>query len=122
VGGGPENKPQGERLLAVTSSTDFIGGSGGRVVLSASTEVSDKIRIGDWLMLARHQDATVNRSAVVRWFRVIGMDAEPTLTTTTWSRNVILDGPDWDFSAANPTQATLVPNVVTVLERVIPVN
>jgi hypothetical protein len=34
---------------------------------------------------------------------------------------VILDGPDWVFDAANPTQATLVSNVVTVLERVIPV-
>jgi hypothetical protein len=119
--GGVENIPQGERLLAVTPTTSFTGGSGGRVIMSASIEVSDKIRIGDWVMLARHQDATINRSTVVRWYRVIGMDAEPTLTTATWSRNVILDGPDWVFDAANETQATLVPNVVTVLERVIPV-
>ncbi len=119
--GGVENIPQGERLLAVTPTTSFTGGSGGRVIISASIEVSDKIRIGDWVMLARHQDASMSRSTVVRWYRVIGLDAEPTLTSTTWSRNVILDGPDWVFSAANPTQATLVPNVVTVLERVIPV-
>ena len=119
--GGVENIPQGERLLAVTPTTSFTGGSGGRVIMSASIEVSDKIRIGDWVMLARHQDASMSRSTVVRWYRVIGLDAEPTLTSTTWNRNVILDGPDWVFSAANPTQATLVPNVVTVLERVIPV-
>ena len=128
--GGVENIPQGERLLAVTppfvsgSATNYLpftGGSGGRVVMSASIEVSDKIHIGDWVMLARHQDATVSRSTVVRWYRVIGLDAEPTLTAATWSRNVILDGPDWVFSGANPTQATLVSNVVTVLERVIPV-
>ena len=121
LSGGVENIPQGERLLAVTSTTSFTGGSGGRVIMSASIEVSDKIRTGDWVMLARHQDSTMSRSAIVRWYRIVGLDAEPTLTSTTWSRNVILDGPDWVFDSANPTQATLVPNVVTVLERVIPV-
>lgn len=121
---GPEEMPQGERLLSVSAPTPFVGGSGGRVELSATNEVSNKMRLGDWVMLTRHQSTAAGRSVVVRWFRIIGMDAEPTIGTVGWSRNVVLEGPDWDFSATSSfqtTQATLVNNVITVLERVIPV-
>ncbi len=120
---GPENTPQGERLLNVSAPVNFVGGSGGRVTLSASINVSDKIKIGDWVMLARHQGvASLGRSVVVRWYRVIGVESEATvdLTTNTWSRDVTLDGPDWVFGGGpNATQATLVNGVVTVLERVV---
>ncbi len=120
---GPEDMPQGERLLSVTAPAPFSGGSGGRVELSATNEVSSKIKLGDWVMLARHQSAMAGRSVVVRWYRVIGMDADITQGTVGWSRNVVLEGPDWDFSGTGflETQATLVSNVVTVLERVVTV-
>src|SRR5690606_8878425 len=54
--------PQGERVVAVTSTGDFKGGSGGRVVLSAAhdpfdpeLDVSDSLRAGDWVMLCKEQ-------------------------------------------------------------------
>ncbi len=121
---GPEEMPQGERVCSVSAPAPFVGGSGGRVQLSANNDISNKIKLGDWVMLARHQSSLAGRSVVVRWYRVIGMDAEPEIGTVGWTRNVVLDGPDWDFSAPTPfqeTQATLVSNVVTVLERVVPV-
>ncbi len=109
--------------MNVSAPVNFVGGSGGRVTLSASINVSDKIKIGDWVMLARHQGvASLGRSVVVRWYRVIGVESEATvdLTTNTWSRDVTLDGPDWVFGGGpNATQATLVNGVVTVLERVV---
>ena len=56
---------------------------------------------------------------------MLTLDIETDITAgTSWSRSVVLDGPDWvfDFTNANPTQATLVSGVVTVVERVIPVR
>jgi Tfp pilus assembly protein PilV len=121
---GPENSPQGERILSVSAHPGaFRNGSGGRITVEASTAVSDRLRVGDWVMLSRHQDtATAGRSVVCRWYRILGMDAEPTVGGTTWSRSIIIDGPDWAFSATMPTQVTVLNNVVTVLERVIEVK
>jgi hypothetical protein len=114
--------PEGERIADVTATANFQGGSGGRVVLSGTLGVSNKLGTGDWVMLSRYQSAT--GSVVVRWFRVISLDTKPTedKTTGTWTRSVSLDGPDWIFDANFPTQATLVSNVVTVFERVVEVQ
>ncbi len=119
--------PQGERLLGVfPQSGNFIGGDGGQILVTASTGLSNTIRIGDWLMLSRFQSAGTARGVICRWYRVIGVDADPTLSggppATNWSRSLVLEGPDWVFDNALPTQATLLSNVVTVLERVIPVE
>jgi hypothetical protein len=105
-------------LIPLTLPLDFQGGSGGRVLLSGSLNTSSKLGTGDWIMLSRYQP--IGGSVVVRWYRVIGLDAKPTETGTFWSREVSLDGPDWVFDAT--TQATLVSNVVTVFERVVEVQ
>ncbi len=119
---GAELVPAGERIADVTATANFQGGSGGRVLLSGSLGVDNKLSTGDWVMLSRYQSAA--GSVVVRWFRVIGLDSKPyeDKATGIWTRNVSLDGPDWVFDPAFPTQATLVNNVVTVFERVVEVQ
>ena len=128
---GPDKReiPQGERLVRVDRlSGNFTGGDGGSVRVSASTGLDDTIRSGDWIMFTRDQNGGANRAVVCRWYRVIGVDLDPTFTFDTsgnpiaWSRDLILEGPDWVFDAALPTEATLLSNVVTVFERVIPVE
>ncbi len=121
---GVENIPGGERIAYVSGPGgaslpgNFQGGSGGRVQLSASINTSSKLGSGDWVMLSRFQPGS--GAVVVRWYRVIGVDAKATETAATWSREVALDGPDWVFDAT--TQATLVSNVVTVFERVVEIQ
>ena len=130
---GVENLPSGERIAEVSGTglamlpTNFVGGSGGRVKLTASLNTSSKLGVGDWIMLSRYQ--SVGNSVVLRWYRVIGLDAKPIESGTTWSREVSLDGPDWIFDevvgappTVIPTQATLVPNVATVFERVVEIQ
>jgi len=126
---GAESTPAGERIVDVGAAANFRGGSGGRVVLSGSTGVSNKLSTGDWMMLSRYHPT--NGSIVVRWYRVIGLDAQPIEDSFsgTWTRSVSLDGPDWIFFGPTgvvppipPTQATLVSNVVTVFERVVEVQ
>ncbi|MCA9182161.1 MAG: hypothetical protein KDA51_11935, partial [Planctomycetales bacterium] len=125
--------PVGERVVAVTSTANFKGGSGGRVILSAARDplnadqdISESLRAGDWVMLCREQAFPGGGlGTICRWYRVLTLDIETDISAgTSWSRNVVLDGPDWvfDFTNANPTQATLVSGVVTVVERVIPVH
>ncbi|MCA9132698.1 MAG: hypothetical protein KDA45_06075 [Planctomycetales bacterium] len=126
----PATELPGERLLQVRSPFDpnlqpnnFSGGSGGRVQLAAHVDVESSLLAGDWVLLTRQQlDGSV-LSTIGNWYRVIALDAEPDDYSTPgiWTRNVILDGPDWIFDSSNPTQATLIRDVATVLERVIPV-
>ncbi len=124
--------PLGERVVAVTPTTNFNGGSGGRVVLSAARDegnpaqdISESLRAGDWVMLCREQLSNGVLETRCRWYRVLTLDIETDISAgTSWSRSVILDGPDWVFNApgSGPTQATLVSNVVTVVERVVSVR
>ena len=130
VPGSSQQGPQGERVTTVISTGNFKGGSGGRVILSAAhdpldptVDVSDSLRAGDWVMLCKEQSiASGGLMTICRWYRVLTVDAESTIdtATSTWKRNVVLDGPDWVFDTF-PTQATLVSGVVTVVERVVPV-
>ena len=162
----PETKPQGERLTWVYPlSGNFFGGSGGRVRIFASEATESTIVIGDWIMLSKHVSGsvvatnTVQPFSVFRWYRVVGVDPEPTVgnlatmgpdpssnvpftdpygnnpggppSDAVWSRDVVLAGPDWDFSATifvapgvpliTPTTGTLVNGAVSVYERVITV-
>lgn len=125
--------PLGERVVAVTPANNFKGGGGGRVRLSASRapldpalDVSESLRPGEWVMLCREQPfPSGGLGTICRWYRVLTLDIETDISAgTSWSRDVILDGPDWvfDSSGTYPTQATLVSGVVTVVERVIPVR
>ncbi len=125
--------PQGERLFGVSPlSGNFVGGDGGRVEIATNISTDDEIGIGDWLMLSRFQfSETIPpiRGVAARWYRVIGVDGDATPVDLNndgnfdiWTRNVVLDGPDWVFANDLPTQATYLSNVVTVFERVIPVD
>lgn len=157
--GNTEAQPTGERVTRVYPlSGNFVGGTGGRVRLVASSSVRDNLKVGDWLMLGRYYlfDLKDNPSdnpnrpyAYFRWYRVIGLSQETVhgplgaqivsgwqwpkdnqvVNTPVWSRDVVLEGPDFEFgpapqvssgpsyAPATPTQATLVSGVVTVIER-----
>lgn len=109
---------RGERQVSVTPmSGPFTGGTGGRVVLSAHTDISDQVQVGDWVMLGSMIPSPIDvpRYPVFRWFRVIGSSAEPTIVGNIWSREVVLEGPD--FPVSNNTIGVLMGGVVTVVER-----
>ncbi len=89
----------------------------------------------------------LNRFAYFRWYRIVAVDAEAqhgrlatdrdgdgigeivdamedpwgnAAGTQVWSRDVVLEGPDWSFGAPmsrNPTTGTLMKNVITVIDR-----
>jgi hypothetical protein len=163
----PDAKPAGERTTWVFPlSGNFTGGSGGRVRIVGSAGTDDSVNVGDWIMLSRHVrgyragSGPIENYSVFRWFRVIGADlksrygsASPaygasdpfgnSLTTEEiWSRDVILDGPDWQFFNGDvspaaqvyrvepsstgmpaylpaPTTGTLVDGLIAVHERVV---
>ena len=117
--------PQGERLLYVITdagTTSFT--QGGRITVAAGQPVEEEIEVGDWLMLSKRLGTADTAGMVARWYRVIGAEKDPVLVPATglWQRDLVLEGPDWVFDAANHTQATFLSNVVTVFERVIPVD
>ncbi len=144
------DKPQGERLTwVVPLSGNFTGGAGGRVRLISNANTDSRVRIGDWIMLGKHYlvdgTNTDHRYAFFRWYRIIAVDAEarrdvlqnlsPTGTDPygnaageqVWSRDVVLEGPDWNFTTAaggvvTPTTGTLMSHVVTVIERSIEIE
>ena len=91
-----------------------------------------------------------NRFAYFRWYRIVAVDAESqhgrldvdrdgdglgeivdsgadpygnAATTKVWSRDVVLEGPDWSFGTTipalqqAPTTGTLMKNVITVIDR-----
>lgn len=150
-----DTKPQGERLTwVVPLSGNFYGGSGGRVRLIASVATDDSVGVGDWIMLSKHVSGNsvtfngnpaVEAYSVFRWYRIIAADAEATVSLpgasdpssdpwgntpqeAVWSREVVLDGPDWNFTPIMagvglpaPTTGTLVKGAIAVHERVIEV-
>ncbi len=151
----PEDKPQGERLVwVVPLSGNFNGGTGGRVRLICSDGVNDKVRIGDWIMLGKYASVnTTHAHPVFRWYRIAACDQveyadstsdyaasllsglssdpfgnDPPSTDNVWFRDVVLDGPDWDFSLnassgfPTPTTGTIVTGAVTVIERIVELN
>jgi hypothetical protein len=131
-------------------SGNFVGGNGGRVRLISSGAASDRLFVGDWILLGRHfwfdVGNTDNRFAYFKWYRIVASDAEATrgalstISTTgsdpygsaagsqVWSRDVVLEGPDFDFSPSvtlggitvvTPTTGTLMTNVITVIDRTV---
>ncbi len=153
--GSANDKPGGERLVWVYPlSGSFMDGTGGRVRLIANAATNDSVHIGDWIMLGKHfainPGNLTQRYSYFRWYRIIAVDQEsrvdllgnvsPTGTDpygnsggqAVWSRDVVLDGPDFDMSPsilvgpgnaiATPTTGTLMSGVVSVLERRIKVE
>lgn len=169
----PNNKPEGEGVSwVVPLSGNFVGGSGGRVRLISSMDISTSLGVGDWIMLSKFVGGQpvsgggglVEAFPVFRWYRIVATDVEPDETvpffvsdgsdldalpdgytsgpygrnvasSRVWFRDVVLDGPDWDFSPVHPVQdpmtgavlstlpapttGTLVQGVVAVHERVV---
>jgi len=120
------SRPLGERLVQVESlSGNFQNGTGGRIRISAhgASSTSDRVHVGDWIMLGtnRFTDPLNNARffAKFRWYRVIGLNQESQRVGTednfVWSRDLVLEGPDFEFG--NAVQGTLMSGVVTVVER-----
>ncbi|MFK7737252.1 MAG: hypothetical protein AB8B50_14550 [Pirellulaceae bacterium] len=154
IAGTKDSKPNGERLLWVYPlSGNFDGGTGGRVRLISNVDVEERLHVGDWIMLGKHYalgGSPTQRFSVFRWYRIVAADADPikdqlqnviptnpqgngtdpygnNSQVQVWARDVVLEGPDWDFTPAlgtivTPTSGTLMSNVVTVLERSIQVD
>jgi hypothetical protein len=149
----PRENGIGERLAYVTSFAGFQGGAGGQVRLAASATTSSSLRSNDWIMLSRRvQHGSDNEVHVHRWYRVVATDPEPrilvpdgsattadtqlgcflpnSVSTPVWVRDVILDGPDWNFGFSGDatgdfednTFATIMTDVVSVTERVVPLS
>lgn len=112
---------QGERLTVVQPlSGDFVGGAGGRVRISCYSDIDSKLEIGSWIVLGRFFENSAGQCfPYFRWYRVVGMDGEPKVNGTAWSREVVLDGPDFGFSnnVKERTYGTIVGGVITVVER-----
>jgi len=131
-------------VWVVPLSGNFSNGNGGRVRLIANAATKDAVHIGDWIMLGKHYlinpALPAQRYSYFRWYRIVAVDQEKRVDRlsnisplgtdpygnaagqTVWSRDVVLEGPDFDLSSLvggqiAPTTGTLVEGVVTVLER-----
>lgn len=149
-----ESKPAGERYTwVVPLSGNFTGGTGGRIRLISNAYGDDELHVGDWIMLGKwygiNPTNALQRFSIFRWYRIIAMDEKPqtdflsnvspsgadpygnSAGLEVWSRDVVVEGPDWDFTAGQtvggnvvptPTTGTVMGNVVTVIERRITVD
>ncbi len=138
--------PDNERLVnipRVTSSAEFgfsgAGYGGGEVCMETIARMTPSdtnvihrkedltLRTGDWLMLsAKVPVPSGNDIHFFRWYRVVA--AEETLESPSgpFTRNVSLQGSDWDRivlamqqNSNIITQATLMNNVVAVYEKTV---
>jgi hypothetical protein len=107
----PERNAAAERLAMVSLHTGFVGGAGGMVTITSSLNTVSRMLPGQWVMLSGF---TGNQIPVHRWYRIaaLGGDAVIDETAGTWSRELHLDGADWDFTS--PTFMTIVDGVVSV--------
>jgi len=107
----PERNAAAERLAIVSLHTGFVGGAGGMVTITSSLNTVSRMLPGQWVMLSGF---TGNQIPVHRWYRIaaLGGDAIINEAAGTWSRELHLDGADWDFTS--PTFMTIVDGVVSV--------
>jgi hypothetical protein len=123
--------PGNERLVSV-SQFHSEGYAGGEVELQTrpnqpATDLA--VKEGEWVMLlatvnAAPASGTPNFVPVFRWYRV--MAADDIVGNGPFTRNVTLQGLDWNdvyglgtLGQASPTQATLLNGVVAVYEKTI---
>jgi len=118
-----DDGPDNERLVEV-ASFDSAGHGGGEILLRTRPGQPAEdlaVRSGDWLMLSARVTAPSNPIHFFRWYRVVSADTGID-GTGPFTRNVTLQGTDWNLIAALPntlTQATLMNNVVAVYEKTI---
>lgn len=137
------------RLIA-SSGTDTSVSVGDWIMLSKHLSGTQRVSGGG--------DLAVEAYSAFRWFRVVATDEKPTELPFTnaisdvslsadpfgnsnfgeniWARDIVLDGPDWNFAGAapvqllsgsmsqmpSPTTGTLVKGVVAVHERIIEIS
>jgi len=137
----PEENATDERMATISFASGFRGGAGGSIELNGAKNTVSRLRVGDWMMLARSGGTSI---VVNRWYRIaavereveimdvprnqIGHNAQSNNMRPIWRRQVYLDGPDFTFhDAINPanqiqttnTLAVLVEGVVSVTEHVV---
>ncbi len=127
-----EEGPDNERLVEV-ASFDGAGYAGGDVLLrtiSRTTPINGtaqhyaqdlEVREGQWVMLSAKVTTAAYPLHFFRWYRVVSADGGID-GNGPYTRNVTLQGPDWNVIAATPntlTQCTLLNNVVAVYEKTI---
>ncbi|WP_164103373.1 type IV pilus modification PilV family protein [Candidatus Laterigemmans baculatus] len=119
----------GERIAWVSAASGFQGGAGGTVTIAAARNTPSDVKVNDWVMLSRVDSG----NPMHRWYRVIATIDEATEATISdphggasrdvWTRQLMLDGPDWTFDSAagvaDDTVMTLVDDVVAVTEHTI---
>lgn len=131
--------PDGERLCQVTAfGPEHRSSSTFDVEMTASANVSAKIKIGDWVMMSRYVfDNPLTQVLPIRelhkWYRIVGASGDDT-----FPRTVRVAGQPWDWtlpeiavfqangfasSASLPpipsttTVVTIIPNVINVYQR-----
>ncbi|MCC9655859.1 type IV pilus modification PilV family protein [Rhodopirellula halodulae] len=154
----PEMNGMSERVAMVTYASGFSGGAGGTVRLTSSITTSSDVVPNDWIMLSRRVSATEEVHRWYRVVAIHkdpeelyaysntelenGGAALPAPNTSyswtdtdrrgekLWRRQIMLDGPDWEFGYTSDgyadsnffdnTFATMVQGVVSVSEQLIP--
>jgi len=112
----PDRNAAAERLAIINSSNGFVGGAGGMVGITSNLNTVSRMLPGQWVMLSGF---TRNQIPVHRWYRIaaLGGEAVDNVAAGTWSRELYLDGADWDF--LNPT---LPPTFMTIVDGVVSVT
>jgi len=108
-----------ERLSQVAAAADFysngVGGGDLKITAFGTGTAGDiNVRKGDWVMLT---GGTGTQITTYKWYRVIATNEIE--ATTPPSRDITLQGPDWDTSNFSTPQVVFVPNVITVYEKTV---
>lgn len=114
------SNPTNERLALVNAAIGFVGGLGGSVVVEASIDMADDIKVGQWVMLSQRRMIPLSDPAVHVWYEVNNVSEVTPSTSFSggWKRTVSLSGPDWPQADMTtlPTFMTIVENAIAVKE------
>ena len=98
--------------IAQNNQFDVAFGGGDVQLESVSGAPIAHLVTGHWLLLGQLVE---NGQFDFRWYRIVATDAGDGLTT----REVTLQGPDWQVRRGSATMAVLVPRVAAVYEKTI---
>ena len=100
----------------------FVGGgyAGGDVMLRARSAQALEVVTGSWMLVGASRVTSGKGVDVFKWYRIIAADEaaiEDTARAGQWTRNVTLEGADWDTARSPRAAGTLVDGVVAVYEK-----
>jgi len=108
-----------ERTANVAARADLLsaGYRGGAVRITGSNKANVKVARNDWVMLS----ATSSTGPIYQWYKVTDVDTVPINTAGTWTREIMLQGPDWPLNETSleTPEVTIVTGVVGVYEKTI---